>query len=63
MPPDPSTWGYDAKTGSWRHPDATLRKPIRCFRNATQVRPYFHRYTEDLLDLCDILGQECAYLA
>lgn len=21
-----------------------------------QVRPYFHRYTEDALDLCDVLG-------
>jgi predicted PolB exonuclease-like 3'-5' exonuclease len=21
-----------------------------------QVRPYFHRYTEDTLDLCDVLG-------
>jgi 3'-5' exonuclease len=21
-----------------------------------QVRPYFHRYTEDALDLCDALG-------
>jgi hypothetical protein len=21
--PDPSTWGYDAKTGTWRHPTAT----------------------------------------
>jgi hypothetical protein len=21
-----------------------------------QVRPYFHRYTDDALDLCDVLG-------
>ena len=28
----------------------------RVMASGLQVRPYFHRYTEDALDLCDVLG-------